>query len=88
HQFVGEEEFLMGNLDEGIINTELRDNFKCANVLNKTECDNCFAKYYCSGGCHANAFFNNGDFLKPYEIGCEMERKRVECAISILANEI
>lgn len=88
HQFVGKEEFLMGNLDEGIINTELRDNFKCANVLNKTECDNCFAKYYCSGGCHANAFFNNGDFLKPYEIGCEMERKRVECAISILANEI
>lgn len=88
HQFVGEKEFLMGNLEEGITNIKLRDNFKCANVLNKTECDNCFAKYYCSGGCHANAFFNNGDFLKPYELGCEMERKRVECSISILANEI
>lgn len=87
HQFVGEEEFLMGNLDDGIINTELRNNFKCANVLNKPECDNCFAKYYCSGGCHANAYYNNGDFYKPYELGCEMERKRVECAISIVANE-
>lgn len=87
HQFVGEKEFLLGTLDEGITNLELRDNFKCANVLNKTECESCFAKYYCSGGCHANAYFNNGDFLKPYEIGCEMERKRVECAISILANE-
>lgn len=87
HQFVGEKEFLMGNLDEGIVNTELRDNFKCANVMNKDECSNCFAKYYCSGGCHANAYYNNGDFYKPYELGCEMERKRVECAISILASE-
>lgn len=87
HQFVGEKEFLMGNLDEGIVNTELRDNFKCANVMNKVECSNCFAKYYCSGGCHANAYYNNGDFYKPYELGCEMERKRVECAISILASE-
>lgn len=88
HQFVGEKEFLLGNLEDGITNFELRDNFKCANVLNKKECDSCFAKYYCSGGCHANSYFNNGDFLKPYEIGCEMERKRVECAISILANEV
>lgn len=87
HQFVGEKEFLLGSLDDGITNLELRDNFKCANVLNKSECESCFAKYYCSGGCHANAYFNNGDFLKPYEIGCEMERKRVECAISILACE-
>lgn len=88
HQFVGEEEFKLGNLDEGITKESLRDDFKCANVLNKTECNSCFAKYYCSGGCHANAYFNNGDFLTPYDIGCEMERKRVECAISILANEM
>ena len=88
HQFVGEKEFLLGNLDTGIVREDLRDEFKCANVMNKDECNSCFAKYYCSGGCHANAYFNNGDILKPYEIGCEMERKRVECAISILANEI
>ncbi len=88
HQFVGEEDFKLGTLDSGIENTDLRDKFKCANVLNKPECNSCFAKYYCSGGCHANAYFNNKDFYSPYEIGCEMERKRVECAISILANEI
>lgn len=88
HQFVGEKDFLLGNLDTGIIREDLRDEFKCANVMNKDECNSCFAKYYCSGGCHANAYFNNGDILKPYEIGCKMERKRVECAISILANEI
>lgn len=88
HQFVGEKEFLLGTLDTGITREDLRDEFKCANVMNKDECNSCFAKYYCSGGCHANAYFNNGDILKPYEIGCEMERKRVECAISILANEI
>lgn len=88
HQFVGEKDFLLGNLETGIVREDLRDEFKCANVMNKDECNSCFAKYYCSGGCHANAYFNNGDILKPYEIGCEMERKRVECAISILANEI
>lgn len=88
HQFVGEKEFLLGNLDTGITKEDLRDEFKCANVMNKDECNSCFAKYYCSGGCHANAYFNNGDILKPYEIGCKMERKRIECAISILANEI
>lgn len=88
HQFVGEKDFILGNLDEGIINTTLRENFKSANLLNKVECDTCFAKYYCSGGCHANAYFNNGNFMQPYEIGCAMERKRVECAISILAKEL
>lgn len=88
HQFVGEKEFLLGTLDTGITREDLRDEFKCANVMNKDECNSCFAKYYCSGGCHANAYFNNGNILKPYEIGCKMERKRVECAISILANEI
>lgn len=87
HQFVGEDEFKLGTLDTGIINENLREDFKCANVLNKKECNECFAKYYCSGGCHANAYYNNDDFLTPYEIGCKMERKRVECAISVLANE-
>lgn len=88
HQFVGEEEFKIGDLSTGIVKTELRDEFKCANVLNKEECSNCWARYYCSGGCHANAYYNNGNIMMPYEIGCEMEKKRIECSISILANEV
>lgn len=86
HQFVGEEEFNMGNVFEGVHNTELRDTFKKANVYNKEECRVCWARFYCSGGCHANSYYAHGDFNKAYELGCEMEKKRIECAISILAN--
>ena len=86
HQFVGEKEFLIGNVNEGVINTELRDTFKKANVYNKDECRSCWARFYCSGGCHANSHYAHGDISKPYRIGCEMEKKRIECAISILAN--
>lgn len=88
HQFVGDERFIMGNLDTGIVNTGIRDTFKCSNVFTKEECSECWAKFYCSGGCHANAFYNNGTVLKPYKLGCEMEKKRLECAISILANQM
>ncbi len=87
HQFVGEEEFKLGHVDTGIVNTDLRENFKCSNVFTKDECSNCWARYYCSGGCHANAYYSNNDLSKPYKVGCEMEKKRIECAISILANE-
>lgn len=86
HQFVGDEKFIMGNVYEGISNTEIREEFKKANVYNKDECRNCWARFYCSGGCHANAYNHREDIMKPYEIGCEMEKKRIECAISILAN--
>lgn len=87
HQFVGEDGFKLGNVNDGIVNTDLRDKFKCSNVLTKDECSNCWARYYCSGGCHANAWYSNKDFKKPYKVGCEMEKKRIECAISVLANE-
>ena len=87
HQFVGETEFKLGDVDSGIVNTELRDSFKCSNVFTKEECSNCWARYYCSGGCHANAYYANNDIEKPYKVGCEMEKKRIECAISVLANE-
>lgn len=87
HQFVGEKEFLLGTLDTGIENTELRDKFKVANVYNKKECNKCWARFYCSGGCHANAHYAQGDIMKPYKIGCEMEKKRIECALSVLANQ-
>lgn len=85
HQFVGEEQFCLGNVDEGIRNTELRDTFKLCNVYAKEECRNCFAKFYCSGGCAANAYHCHNDINKPYEIGCELQRKRVECAIMLQA---
>lgn len=85
HQFVGEEEFCLGNVDDGIVNTEMRDTFKLCNVYAKKECRDCFAKFYCSGGCAANAYHCHQDINKPYEIGCELQRKRVECAIMLQA---
>ncbi len=86
HQFVGEESFKLGDLKHGITNTELMERFKSTNVFTKEECAECWAKFYCSGGCHANAYYNNGSLEKPYRMGCEMEKKRLECALSILAN--
>ncbi|MCR4605509.1 MAG: thioether cross-link-forming SCIFF peptide maturase [Eubacterium sp.] len=83
HQFVGEEKFCIGNVDEGIKNTELVDEFKLCNVYAKPECRDCFAKFFCSGGCAANAYHAHGSILKPYETGCELQRKRVECAIML-----
>ena len=85
HQFVGDENFLMGNVDTGVTNTELRDKFKCCNVYSKEKCRNCFAKFYCSGGCAANAYNFHGDINAAYEVGCELQRKRVECAIMMKA---
>jgi len=85
HQFVGNEKFLLGNVDEGITNTAVRDEFKLCNVYAKESCRNCFAKFYCSGGCAANAYNFSGDINGAYEIGCELQKKRVECAIMLKA---
>lgn len=85
HQFVGEEKFLLGNVDTGIVNTEVVETFKGCNVYAKDKCKNCFAKFYCSGGCAANSYNFHGTINDVYEIGCELERKRVECAIMIKA---
>lgn len=87
HQFVGQEKFLLGNVEEGIINTAVRDPFKCCNVYAKDKCRKCFAKFYCSGGCAANAYNFSGDINGAYEIGCELQKKRVECAIMLKAAE-
>lgn len=87
HQFVGEEDFLMGNVDEGITANNLCEMFKCSNVYSKPKCQNCFAKFYCSGGCAANAYKFHGDINDAYDIGCELHRKRVECAIMIKVAE-
>ena len=85
HQFVGEEAFLMGNVDEGITNTKVRDDFKCCNVYAKEKCRDCFARFYCSGGCAANSYHFHGKIDDAYDIGCELQRKRIECAIMIKA---
>ena len=84
HQFVGQEEFLMGNVDEGITHTEIADEFRGC-VYSKESCKNCFARFYCSGGCMANSYKFNHSINDTYEVSCEMERKRVECAIMIKA---
>ena len=85
HQFVGQEQFLMGNVDEGIVNKDLQNEFKCCNVYAKDKCKKCFAKFYCSGGCAANSYNFNGNINDAYDVGCELQRKRIECAIMIKA---
>ena len=85
HQFVGNEKFLLGNVDTGIVNTDIRDEFKLCNVYAKKTCKDCFARFYCSGGCSANAYNFSGSINGAYEIGCEMQKKRIECAIMIKA---
>ncbi len=85
HQFVGRQEYLLGNISTGIERLDISQNFRRANVLNKSICQECWARFYCSGGCHANADLMNGDIYKPYEIGCKLQKKRLECAIAIQA---
>ena len=85
HQFVGQEQFLLGTVDTGITNTAVRDEFKLCNVYAKEKCRNCFARFYCSGGCAANSWNYDGSITGAYDIGCEMQKKRIECAIMIKA---
>ncbi|MGB8454554.1 MAG: thioether cross-link-forming SCIFF peptide maturase [Anaerocolumna sp.] len=87
HQFVGEDNFLMGNVFEGIKRTELREEFKGCNVYAKDKCRDCFARFYCSGGCAANSFKFHGSINDTYDIGCKLQKKRVECAIMLKAAE-
>lgn len=88
HQFVGNTDFLMGNVNDGVTNTAVRDRFKNCNVYAKKTCRTCFARYYCSGGCAANAYNFSGDILGDYETGCELQKKRIECAIAIQARKM
>ncbi len=85
HQFVGNEDFLLGNVFEGIKRQDIVDEFKCCNVYARPKCRDCFAKYYCSGGCAANSYNFHGDIHDAYDVGCELQRKRIECAIMIKA---
>ncbi|HEX9062807.1 MAG TPA: thioether cross-link-forming SCIFF peptide maturase [Clostridia bacterium] len=83
HQFVGMDEFHMGNVNEEGIKKDVQKAFKNSNVYTKEECKSCWAKFFCSGGCAANSMQFHGNINTPYKIGCELEKKRVECALWI-----
>ena len=85
HQFVGMEEYKMGNLDEGTFNKDMKKEFAGAHVYSKPECRKCWAKFFCSGGCNANNYIYCGDIHKSHKLSCEIQRKRLECAIMMQA---
>lgn len=87
HQFVGKEEFLMGNVLDLTFNREIQNIFSCVNVNNKELCRECVAKYFCSGGCIANSYNFMNDINKPFEAGCEMMKRRFELSLAIYAIE-
>lgn len=87
HQFVGNEKFRLGDVYHGIQNEPLRDEFKLCNVYARKECHDCFAKLYCSGGCTANAYHSTGSLTGTYKLGCDLHRKRIECAIMLKVAE-
>ena len=85
HQFVGEERYKLGNIWDGVTNTEAQEEFASCNVYSREECRDCWAKLYCSGGCAANAYHATGSVRGVYKYGCELFRKRMECAIMLEA---
>lgn len=87
HQFVGIPDWKLGNVCDHTFDTTKQSVFEDCNVRTKPACRDCWAKYYCSGGCAANAFLYNGDICKPYEMSCQMLRKRTECALGISLSE-
>ena len=87
HQFVGDEKYLLGNIYDGVTNEACRDEFKLCNAYARPDCKDCWAKLYCSGGCAANAYHATGSITGTYEYGCELFKKRMECAIMIKAAE-
>ena len=85
HQFVGIDEYKMGNIDEGTFNQEMKADFAKAHVYSKPDCRDCWAKFYCSGGCNANNYQYMGDIRTAHKISCQLEKKRLECAIMMKA---
>ncbi len=87
HQFVGEESYKLGDIWKGVTNEDLRDDFRSCNAYAREECRDCWAKLYCSGGCAANAFHASGSIRGVYKPGCELFKKRIECAIMMRVAE-
>ncbi len=81
HQFVGQPEFCLGNVTEGVKDKSISQTFKNTHIFNKKDCSKCWARFYCSGGCNANSYQQSGDLLTPYKTGCLVQKKRLECAI-------
>ena len=81
HQFVGDERYLLGNVFEGVKNEALREEFRACNAYSRPDCRDCWAKLYCSGGCAANSMHATGSIRGVYKPGCELFKKRIECAI-------
>jgi uncharacterized protein len=86
HQFVGDDDFCLGDLDNGICDTYKTNEFTKCHALSKPECEACWAKYYCSGGCMATAYHANGSIFQPDKISCMLMRKRIECALYMAAS--
>lgn len=87
HQFVGIDEWKMGNLNDGTFNDEIKTYFAKTHLYSKQGCRDCWAKFYCSGGCNANSFIYEGDCRKPHELSCELQRKRLECALALAVDK-
>ncbi|MBR3955521.1 MAG: thioether cross-link-forming SCIFF peptide maturase [Clostridia bacterium] len=87
HQFVSDDRFLLGNVWDGVLHPEVLNEFKHCNVYAHEECKDCFARLYCSGGCAANAFHSTGSIRGVYKLGCELHKKRIECAIMLKVAE-
>lgn len=83
HQFVGDEKWKMGSVIDGRLNKKIKEDFSKANVYAKQECRNCWARFYCSGGCNANNYQFNSNILIPHKLSCNLEKKRIECAIML-----
>ncbi len=87
HQFVGDTKYLLGNIWDGVTNKDIQNEFKLCNAYARKECDDCWAKLYCSGGCAANSYHASGKITGIYEYGCELFKKRIECAVMIQVAE-
>ena len=87
HQFVGDNKYLLGNIWDGVTNKEVQNEFKLCNAYARPECNDCWAKLYCSGGCAANSYHASGKITGIYEYGCELFKKRIECAVMIQVDE-
>ena len=87
HQFVNDPDYCLGNLDDGILKPELVEEFGRCNIYSREECEDCWAKLYCSGGCAANSYHATGSITGVYDYGCKLFQKRIECAIMMKVAE-
>ena len=88
HQFVGRKEYLMGNVNQGVTNLSMQSEFGSATLYKKEGCSECWSRFYCSGGCHANGVLMNGSIYQPDKLGCKLQRKRLELSLALKGLEM